>query len=142
MAKPTHFLGGNEPLQIFQDDMFEPGPMTSHAPMPTVTKPARRPLSSSSSNMILNPPSSAMTSLSPHKFQSSSSPRSPLKAAKGNKLNAVSMAPPSTKGITTDSLQKKPYLSKFKTGPHKPTLDAMSSGKENMHPQIFPAPAA
>ncbi|KAK0389461.1 hypothetical protein NLU13_3036 [Sarocladium strictum] len=143
MAKPTRFLSGSEPLQIFQDDMFEPGPMTSHAPMPTVTKPARRPLSSSSSsNMILNPPSSAATSLSPHKFQSSSSPRSPLKASKCNKLNAVSMAPPSLKGVTTDSLQKRPYLSKFKTGSYKPTMDAMASGKENMHPQIFPAPAA
>ncbi|KAL2213636.1 forkhead box protein L2 [Sarocladium strictum] len=142
MAKSTRFLGGNEPLQIFQDDMFEAGPMTSHAPMPTVTKPPRRPLSSSSSNMILNPPSLAATSLSPHKFQSSSSPRSPLKASKGNRLSNVSMAPPSTKGVMTDSLQKKPYLSEFKTGPYKPAVDLMSSGKENMHPQIFPAPAA
>jgi hypothetical protein len=52
------------------------------------------------------------------------------------------MAPPSGKGRSTDSLQKKPYLSKFKTGPQKPSLDAaMAYGKENMHPQIFPAPA-
>ena len=43
----------------------------------------------------------------------------------------------------TDSLQKRPYLSNFKTGPNKPSPDMMgASSKENMHPQIFPAPAA
>jgi hypothetical protein len=44
------------------------------------------------------------------------------------------------KGPTTDSLQKKPHLSKFKTGPQRPHIDMLSYGKENVHPQIFPAP--
>jgi hypothetical protein len=142
MAKSTRFFGSNEPLQIFQDDFFDtPAPMTSHAPMPSVTKPARRPLSASSSNVILDPPSQGATGFSPYKTQSSS-PRSPLKAAsQANKLNMVSMAPPTTKANTTDCLQKKPQLSKFKTGPQKPTFDLHNYGKENVHPQIFPAPA-
>lgn len=52
------------------------------------------------------------------------------------------MAPPSGKGHTTDSLHKGPYLTKFKTGPQKLTMDMnFGYGKENVHPQIFPAPA-
>lgn len=142
MAKSTRFFGSNEPLQIFQDDVFDSSaPMTSHAPMPSVTRPARRPLSASNSNVIFDPPSHGAAVFSPYKTQSSS-PRSPLKvSAQGNKLNMVSMAPPTVKGNTTDSLQKKPQLSKFKTGPQKPTFDLHSYGKENVHPQIFPAPA-
>ncbi|KAK2592969.1 Forkhead transcription factor [Conoideocrella luteorostrata] len=142
MARATPFSGPNEPLHIFQDDVIDrSAPMTSHAPMPSVTKPARRPLSSSNSNVILNAPTGSNAGLSPHKAKSSS-PRSPLKASShGNKLNIVSMAPPTGKGPTTDSLQKKPHLSKFKTGPQRPSFDIMNYGKENMHPQIFPAPA-
>lgn len=141
MAKSTPFPGANEPVHIFQDDMFERrAPMTSHAPMPAMTKPARRPLSSSSSNVVLNPPSASHTSYSPHKTKSSS-PRSPLKSSHGNKLSMVSMAPPMGKGPTTDSLRKKPHLSNFKTGPQRPIMDSsISYGKENIHPQIFPAP--
>ena len=139
MVRHAPFSGPNEPLQIFQDDTFDRGvPMTSHAPMPSVTKPLRRALSTSnSSNVVFQPPTSSNSSLSPHKAQSSS-PRSPLKA-QGNKLNMVSMAPPASKGPTTDSLLKRPHLSKFKTGPQRPLYDA-GYGKENVHPQIFPAP--
>ncbi|KAI9166870.1 meiosis-specific transcription factor mei4 [Paramyrothecium foliicola] len=142
MAKPTRFLGSNEPLHIFQDDIFDAvAPMTSHAPMPSISKAPRRPLSSSNSNVILNPPASSHSTYSPYKSKSSS-PRSPLKTWQGNKLNSVPMAPPMGRGRATDSLQKKPYLSKFKTGPQKPSFDPnMAFGKENMHPQIFPAPA-
>lgn len=142
MAKSTRFPGPNEPLHIFQDDTFErPVPMTSHAPMPAVTKPARRPLSSSGSNVVLNPPAGPNASYSPHKTKSSS-PRSPLKSSsQGNKLNMVSMAPPMGKGPTTDCLQKKPHMSNFKTGPHRPHIEPnYNYGKENIHPQIFPAP--
>ncbi|GAO19979.1 uncharacterized protein UV8b_03773 [Ustilaginoidea virens] len=144
MARVTPFSGPNEPLLIFQDDKSDrTAPMTSHAPMPSVTKPARRPLSSSNSNVILYAPNKPSTGLSPHKATSSSSPRSPLKpSSHANKLNMVSMAPPLCRGPTTDSLQKKPHLSKFKTGPQRPCFDVMSYGKENIHPQIFPAPAA
>ncbi|KJZ78967.1 hypothetical protein HIM_01740 [Hirsutella minnesotensis 3608] len=143
MAEPTHFPSPHEPLHIFQDNFFETQlPMTSHAPMPAVTKPPRRPLSSSTSNVVFNPPYAPHTTYSPHKT-SSSSPRSPLKSSNGSKLNMVSMAPPMGKVPTTDSLQKKPHLSKFKTGvPPRPVSEpSIHFGKENMHPQIFPAPA-
>lgn len=132
MAHSTRFPGSNEPLYIFQDDMFEPArPMTSHAPMPSVTRPSRRPLGSTNSNVVLNPPSSQGSSYSPNKGKSSS-PRSPLMVS-GAKLNMVSMAPPVFKQKTTDSLMKKPQLSNFKTSAY---------GKENMHPMLFPnAPA-
>ncbi|KHN95103.1 forkhead box protein L2 [Metarhizium album ARSEF 1941] len=141
MARATPFSGPNEPLHIFQDNVFDRSvPMTSHAPMPSVTKPARRPLGSSNSNVILNPPTAHSTSLSPHKMRSSS-PRSPLKtSSQTNKLHMVSMAPPMGRAPTTDSLQKKPQLSKFKTGPQRPQVDMLNFGKENIHPQIFPAP--
>ncbi|KAG5984304.1 hypothetical protein E4U55_005367 [Claviceps digitariae] len=142
MARATPFSGPNEPLHIFQDNDFDrSAPMTSHAPMPSVIKPARRPLSSSNSNVILNAPVASNGGLSPHKARSSS-PRSPLKLSTcGNKLNIVSMAPPMGKTCTTDSLKKKPQLSKFKTGLQRPQFDMMSFGKENIHPQILPAPA-
>lgn len=141
MAKSTRYFGQNEPLQIFQDDMFENSrPMTSHAPMPSVTRPPRRPLSASSSNVILDPPSSGLSGYSPYKTKSSS-PRSPLKSSQGPRLNMVSMAPPMAKSHTTDNLQKRPQLSKFKTAPQKPTFE-LNFGKENIQPQIFPAPGA
>ncbi|CAG9937813.1 unnamed protein product, partial [Clonostachys rosea f. rosea IK726] len=147
MAKHSRFPGSNEPLHIFQDDLFDSVitssvPMTSHAPMPTVSKPSRRPLGSSSSNVVLNPPNAnpRRGNLSPHKTRSSS-PRSPVKSPV-NKLHAVSMAPPPLGNRqVTDSLQKRPFLSKFKTGPQKPSVDlGMHFGKENVHPHIFPAP--
>lgn len=143
MARSTHFAGPHEPLHIFQDDFFEiQAPMTSHAPMPAVPKTARRPLSSPSSNVVFNPPYAPPANYSPHKTNSSS-PRSPLKSSNGSKLNMVSMAPPMGKGPpTTDSLQKRPHLSKFKTGAAQRSVPAPSVhfGKENVHPQIFPAP--
>ncbi|ATY59975.1 forkhead box L2 [Cordyceps militaris] len=139
MAKSTRYSGQDENLQIFHDDMFEIArPMTSHAPMPSVTRPPRRPLSASSSNVILDPPSTALSGYSPYKTKSSS-PRSPLKSSQGARLNMVSMAPPMAKRHTTDNLQKRPQLSKFKTGPQKPTFD-LNFGKENVHPHIYPAP--
>ncbi|QPH01964.1 hypothetical protein C2857_006168 [Epichloe festucae Fl1] len=142
MARAMPFSGPNEPLCIFQDEDFDRGaPMTSHAPMPSVTKPARRPLGSSNSNVIFNAPAASGAGLSPHKARSSS-PRSPLKtSSQGKKLNMISMAPPMGRALTTDCLEKKPHLSKFKTGPQRPQFDIMSFGKENIRPQIFPAPA-
>lgn len=121
--------------------MFEnSAPPHHHVTMPNTTKTARRPLSSSNSNVILNPPSMSNTNHSPFKMKSSS-PRSPLKSSHRNRLNMVSMAPPLGKMPSTDSLQKKPPLSKFKTGPQKIVMDgSLNYGKENMHPQIFPAP--
>ncbi|KAK5990245.1 Forkhead protein sep1 [Cladobotryum mycophilum] len=144
-SKSTRFLGSNEPLQIFHDDFLEnSAPMTSHAPMPNVTK-IRRPLTNSNANVVLNPPSlSSNPNSSPYKAKASSS-KSPLGSSQGNKLNMVSMAPPMTQGPITDSLQKKqPRLSKFKTG-QAPTSFVDPTGqyeKENIHPPIFPAPPA
>jgi forkhead transcription factor HCM1 len=57
------------------------------------------------------------------------------------------MAPPMTKCRATDSLQKKPLMSRFKTGPQKPSFEhgIMAFDKENMnmnmHTNIFPAPS-
>ena len=141
MAKPARFAGSNEPLQIFQDDLLDDSAiMTSHAPMPSVSKPSRRPLGTSSANVVLNPPSTSITHYSPLKNHASSSPRSPSKSPRSRKLHMVHMAPPAFARSTTDSLQKKPFLSKFKT--HKPLHEAKlkPSGKENAHPPIFPAP--
>ncbi|OAA74122.1 forkhead box protein L2 [Cordyceps fumosorosea ARSEF 2679] len=138
MAKSTRFFAQNDNLAIFQDDLFDDSrPMTSHAPMPSVTRPPRRPLSASSSNVTLDPPPTAMSGYSPYKTKSSS-PRSPLKASQGHRHNMISMAPPMVKRHTTDSLQKRPQLSKFKTAPQRPTFD-LGFGKENVHPQLYPA---
>ncbi|RFU77654.1 forkhead transcription factor [Trichoderma arundinaceum] len=145
MAQPTRFYGSSRPLDVFHDDVFfeNEAPMTSHAPMPNPTRPIRRPLSNSTSNVILEPASSSHNSkFSPYKVKSTS-PRAPLKPSHGlNKLNAISMAPPTDKAPVTDSLQKKPQLSNFKTGLQKPPLADPNAffGKENVHPQIFPAP--
>ncbi|KAF7533553.1 hypothetical protein G7Z17_g13494 [Cylindrodendrum hubeiense] len=143
MARNTRFPASNEPLHIFQDDLFEnAAPMTSHAPMPAVSKPNRRPLTSSNSNVVLNPPAASHQFYSPFKTRPMSSPHSTLGSSHGSKLNMVAMAPPSGKGHNTDSLHKRPYLSKFKTGPQRHSMDAsFTYGKENIHPQIFPAPA-
>ncbi|KAL7912990.1 hypothetical protein GGI35DRAFT_269087 [Trichoderma velutinum] len=147
MAQPTRFYGSSRPLEVFNDDIFfeneAPAPMTSHAPMPNPTKPIRRPLGNSSSNVILEPASSSHGSkFSPFKNKT---PRAPLKPSHGlNKFNGISMAPPADKAPVTDSLQKKPQLSNFKTGLQKPPLTDHNAffGKENVHPQIFPAPPA
>lgn len=111
--------------------------------MPNPAKPMRRPLSNSTANVILEPATSHNAKFSPFKAKSTE-PRAPLKPAHGlNKLNAISMAPPADKAPVTDSLHKKPQLSNFKTGVQKPPplSDANAFfGKENVHPQIFPAP--
>ena len=141
MAKPSRFAL-NEPLHIFQDDFFEnTAPMVNHASIPTAAR-NRRPLQHSSNNVVLNPPTaSGRARLSPHKVRTPTSPLGALKPSTGNKLQMISMAPPSTKPVNTDSIQKKPFLSKFKTVAQKPTIDAsFTFGKENVHPTIFPAP--
>ncbi|UKZ80720.1 hypothetical protein TrVFT333_008483 [Trichoderma virens FT-333] len=147
MAQPTRFYGSSRPLEVFNDDIFfeNEAPMTSHAPMPNPTKPIRRPLGNSSSNVILEPASSSHgNKFSPFKNKTSSL-KAPLKPSHGlNKFNGISMAPPTDKAPVTDSLQKKPQLSNFKTGVQKPPLTDHNAffGKENVHPQIFPAPPA
>ncbi|PHH77680.1 hypothetical protein CDD80_332 [Ophiocordyceps camponoti-rufipedis] len=139
MAKPSSpFCGVPDAMSLYHDGfpmaapmaapMMAPmtAPMTSHAPMPDVTKPPRRPLSSSAN--VLHPPfNTANGSYSPHKAHAPS-PRSPLHHTVGSKLNMVSMAPPVANGPTTDSLHKRPHLTKFKT----------FAGKENVHPNVFP----
>ncbi|ODA82817.1 hypothetical protein RJ55_01326 [Drechmeria coniospora] len=148
MAGSTRFPGPNEPVHIYQDDMFDrQAPMTSHAPMPAVTKPARRPLSGASANVVLKPPFASAASYSPHKAAASEprSPlnRSPLRSSHPNRFNVLAMAPPMTDGPTTDSLQKRPQLSNFRTASHRaPREPAAGYGKENVHPHLFPAPHA
>ncbi|KAL2753336.1 hypothetical protein ACRALDRAFT_1065352 [Sodiomyces alcalophilus JCM 7366] len=155
MANPRRLAGSQAPFHIFKDECFEDSitPMMSHAPMPAVTRPPKRPLSSSNTNnVVLNPPSnlSSASRQSPTKSttaRKSSSPRTPLKPAQNksnNKLGAVTMAPPPNKATNnTDSLQKKPFLSKFKTAAQKPMTGLAAPapfGKENLQPQFFPAP--
>jgi forkhead transcription factor HCM1 len=146
MAKRTPFSGSNEPLNIFQDDYYEPTEaMTSHAPMPTVTKPARRPLSSPDSQLLFNPPAMNCAVFSPNKAQVLG-PRLPLtKSSQPNRVHKPSMAPPSaTHFQSTDDLQKKrPQLSKFKIGSQRPNLNESdlshaAAEKENMASQFFP----
>ncbi|KAH7361442.1 meiosis-specific transcription factor mei4 [Plectosphaerella cucumerina] len=145
MARPTRVAGSQEPFQIFRDDLLfdNAAPMMSHAPMPAVAKPPRRPLASANGNLVFNPPSSASIRQSPTKPATHNS--KPTSAPSYmNKLGAVTMAPPMSKPPHTDSLQKKPYLSNFKTASQKPMFaSAMQmpfSGKENMHPASFPMP--
>ncbi|KAK6207463.1 fork head domain-containing protein [Colletotrichum tabaci] len=145
MAKPPRFAGSHEPLQIYQDDFFENSTaMINHAPMPAVSKPPRRPLgATNNNNVVLNPPMLASDRHSPLKALSgnSKSPLAPLRS-QGSKLNMVPMAPPSAHCQNTDSLHKKPYLSKFKTVAQKPPSVELNAGfgKENVHPQLYPAP--
>lgn len=119
--------------------------MTSHAPMPSVTKPARRPLASSNSNsnLVLCPPSLHGTAFSPNKSNRTFNLNSPLKHS-NRKVEPLLMGPPSAgQRLQTDSMQKKgPQLAQFKTRPQKPMgLDAsyLAGGKENVHPQMYPA---
>ncbi|KAI1384683.1 forkhead box protein L2 [Hypoxylon trugodes] len=149
MAKPTRYAANNEPLNIFRDvDYFEQqAPSISRAPMPSVGKSSpRRVLQNSNSNVILNPPNAYAKQHSPYKAsgRTTASPLAPLKSSNGNKLNSVSILPPSSHGQTTDSMQKKqPIMSRFKTVVQKPTADVNPSfGKENVHPTLYPAPAA
>lgn len=146
MAKPTRLTGSQEPFQIFNDSFFEHStPMMSHAPMPAVQKPPRRPLGSATSNVVFNPPSSSSVRQSPSKASGLRHPSSPLAhlnpAQNGNRLGMVAMAPPSGKRQhNTDSLQKKPYLSNFKTAAQKPAAphSQIMYGKENIQPHMFP----
>ncbi|KAH6636171.1 hypothetical protein F5144DRAFT_168688 [Chaetomium tenue] len=140
---------GEEPFPIFSDDFFgQSTPMMSHAPMPAAPKPARQPLQSANSNVVLNPPTSATPKRSPYKpnARPTNPSLTPLNASQGSKLNMVQMMPPSNAPPPTDSLEKKqPPMSRFKTVAKKPGPQPDFSmqqfmGKENSHPPIYPAP--
>ncbi|KAK3375390.1 hypothetical protein B0H63DRAFT_278106 [Podospora didyma] len=131
---------------IFQDENFCDSSMMmpSHAPMPSAPKPARQPLQSTNSNVILNPPNATSIKQSPFKSnsQAANSPFTPLKSAQGNKLNMVPMMPPGSFQPSTDSLEKKqPLMSRFKTVTQKPPhgMNLQYMGKENPQPTLFPA---
>ncbi|KAK4155919.1 hypothetical protein C8A00DRAFT_31261 [Chaetomidium leptoderma] len=141
-----------EPFPIFHDDFFsQSAPMISHAPMPSAPKPARQPLQSANTNVILNPPTVAAAKRSPFKSNArpSNSPLTPLNASQGSRLNTVQMMPPINAPPSTDSLEKKqPLMSRFKTvakkpQPHpqqpQPDFGMQFMGKENSHPPIYPA---
>ncbi|KFA70809.1 hypothetical protein S40288_09653 [Stachybotrys chartarum IBT 40288] len=145
MAKHALLPASDEPLQIFQDDFFDASavPMTSHAPMPAPGRSHRRPLGSTHSNQVFfEPPQAPFPfTYSPNKPHTAP-PRNPLGPSHANKLDAMPMAPPAGRAAATDSLQKKPYLSNFKTAAaQKAPIDVnFGPGKENYFPQIFPAP--
>ncbi|KAI0180815.1 forkhead box protein L2 [Hypoxylon sp. FL1284] len=146
MAKPWRWTAKTEPLQIFQDDLYEqPAPSISRAPMPSVGKQPspRQALQSSNTNAIFHPPNAYAKQQSP--FKPSGRATAPLKSSNGNKLNAVSIRPPSSHEQATDSMQKKqPMMSRFKTVVQKPSAADSSAnfGKENIHPTLYPAPVA
>ncbi|KAI2626728.1 forkhead box protein L2 [Hypoxylon sp. NC1633] len=148
MAKPTSRVARSEPLQIYQDYYDQQALSISRAPMPSVSKASpRRALQSSNGNVIFNPPNGHAKQHSPFKpaRRAAGAPSlNPLGSSHGNKLNAVSILPPSTNDQTTDSMQKKqPLMSRFKTVVQKPVIDMSaiaSFGKENVHPAIYPAP--
>ncbi|KAK4041062.1 hypothetical protein C8A01DRAFT_34906 [Parachaetomium inaequale] len=146
MARLPH-PQAEEPFPIFHDDFFNQStPMISHAPMPSAPKPARQPLQSANSNVVLNPPTATAAKRSPFKSNArpSNSPLTPLNASQGSKLNMVQMMPPSNAPPSTDSLEKKaPVMSRFKTVAKKPLpeFSVQFMGKENAHPPIYPAPA-
>lgn len=149
MANSSHFYLPSEGFQVFQDPVFEnPMSMLHHNPMApapasTSTK-TRRPLQAANSTPMLNPPSrDAHAAMSPQKMASSSTPAplAPLKPSMSNKLQPMPMAAPTSHGHSTDSLQKKPFLSKFKTAAQKPSMhNAAQFGKENVKPNYFPMP--
>lgn len=146
MANPNYYMP-NDGIQVFQDSLFE-NPMcmlaqnsVNPAPAPTTSK-NRRPLQAANSNLMLNPPSrDAHAAVSPQKPGPTSAPAplAPLKPSTSNKLQPMPMAPPTSHGHSTDSLQKKPFLSKFKTTAQKPSMhNGTQFGKENVKPNYFP----
>ncbi|KAK7750979.1 Forkhead transcription factor [Diatrype stigma] len=155
MAKPTRFAAPHEPLQIFQDDFQDQDQSASsisRAPMPSVSKSSspRRALQTSDGNRnLFSPPSGHAKQTSPFKpiSRPNKTPSTPLKSAASNKLNAVSILPPSAHEQTTDSMpkkQKQPLMSRFKPVAQKPVAAEQNlnfGGKENVHPMLYPAPA-
>ncbi|KXX72795.1 Forkhead protein sep1 [Madurella mycetomatis] len=146
MARPPRYQA-QEPFLIYQDNFFSQAPsMISHAPMPPAPKPARQPLQSANSNVVLDPPTATFVKQSPYKANAppSDSSHAPTKPSQGNKLkNAVQITPPSNPEQSTDSLEKKqPVMSRFKTVAQKPQpeLNIQFMGKENSHAPIYPAP--
>ncbi|KAI0881926.1 forkhead box protein L2 [Annulohypoxylon maeteangense] len=147
MAKPTRYAANNEPLHIFQDDIFnsQQAPSISRAPMPSVGKQTspRRALQNSNVNVMFNPPNGHQKQHSPFKTgRAAASALAPLGSSHSGKLNAVSILPPTSHSQSTDSIQKKqPMMSRFKTVVQKPTLESSASfGKENVQPALYPAP--
>ncbi|CAK7232053.1 Forkhead transcription factor [Sporothrix bragantina] len=147
MALPPR-VDMSDSIQIYQDTFFNQAtPMISHAPMPSVAKPAQRRimqntyngnngqpagiLTNSNTNIIINPPMQSSMRHSPSKMGSpftSTSPLSPLKASNRSKLNAISFNPPMDNTKPTDSLQKKqPLMSRFQTVAQKPSTNELSS---------------
>ncbi|KAK8139237.1 hypothetical protein PG984_002617 [Apiospora sp. TS-2023a] len=166
MANPTRFAASAEPLQIYQDDFFEQSmhDSISRAPMPMMDhhnhhhhhqqqhhSQPRMPLGSSNANVLFPSPSNGMGKQnSPFKATGRmQSPLTPLKSQGPNRMDPVSLLPPSsTNGQMTDSMMKKPpTMSRFKTASshshQRPMMDSsFNYGKENVHPVLYPAPPA
>ncbi|PHH63215.1 hypothetical protein CDD81_6167 [Ophiocordyceps australis] len=138
MAQPAQYFGvcGSRPILPGGCLPGSDSPMISHAPMPDFIKPVRRPLANASNNVVLAPPPPTNAILSPHKARSPLQ-RMPLQPH-DIKLNTIPMAPPMTQDMTTDSLHKKPQLSRFKTGSRLAPEGFDYAGKENMPPVIYP----
>ncbi|PHH76026.1 hypothetical protein CDD82_4167 [Ophiocordyceps australis] len=138
MAQPAQYfaLCGSRPILPGGCLPGSDSPMISHAPMPGFIKPVRRPLSNASNNVVLAPPPPTNAMLSPHKARSTLQ-RMPLQP-NDMKLNTIPMAPPMAQDLTTDSLHKKPQLSRFKTASRLAPETFDFAGKENMPPLVYP----
>ncbi|KAI0549446.1 hypothetical protein F4679DRAFT_547206 [Xylaria curta] len=101
--------------------------------MPSVGKQTtpRRPLQSSSGNLVFSPPNGRGKNQSPNK-----SSTVPLGSSQNRKLNAINTCPPLLPAQATDSIPKKPLMSTFKTANSK----QVGGDKENMQPTLLPAP--
>ncbi|KAL2107845.1 hypothetical protein VUR80DRAFT_4677 [Thermomyces stellatus] len=149
MANSNPYFLPNEGIPVYQDPVFgNPMSMVSQNPMQSAPASAasknRRPLQAATNNLMLNAPSrDPNAAMSPQKPATTSGPAplAPLKPSTSNKLQPMPMGPPPSQGNTTDSLQKKPFLSKFRTAAQKPTMHNTSQlGKENVKPNYSPMP--
>ncbi|KAK3505151.1 hypothetical protein B0T13DRAFT_29441 [Neurospora crassa] len=149
MAKQVRY-GAVQPLQIYQDDLYDQTtPVISQAPMPLAAKPPRRPLQPANSNSVMLRPPSTMapmqkSPLKPANARISDSSSAPTKPPQGQKkLSNVQMPPPGALAPSTDSLHKQQPMSRFKTVASKPPAqDLINLQFVDQSPQmtIFPAP--
>ncbi|SPO02829.1 related to HCM1 - transcription factor [Cephalotrichum gorgonifer] len=158
MPNPTRYLMPNQGTQgigVFEDH-WNPMSMIPQIPLvpASVAAPApaaapaasrkRRALQAASNNVMLNPPNHpGRVAMSPQKLAPASAPEplAALKPSQGNKLQPMPMAPPASlhdNNNATDSLRKKPFLTRFKTNAQKPSVHNMAQfGKENVSPNYF-----
>ncbi|CAG8959521.1 hypothetical protein HYFRA_00001422 [Hymenoscyphus fraxineus] len=133
-----------QPLQIYQDPVpfdHTPMPFSKNVPNQKKISPLRSIKDASSRrNIVFNPPQGGQNKRSPLKSQPTSS--SPSRAVFGsNKLNrnSIAMPPPGGPLHSTDSMEKKPLMTNFKTGAPQNTLynTFEANDKENFRQPFY-----